>query len=92
LKYTLKKPIKLGEGEPITHFVFREEVVAGDMRGIPMRDPMHFEDILKLAGRLCAQPDAVINKMSFADLTEVNQLVAGFIGAGLETGSTASQS
>lgn len=90
MKYVLKNPIQLGEGPAVTELNFREEVVAGDMRGLPMRDPMHWDEILKLASRLSGQPEAVINKLSFRDLTEVTKRVAGFIGAGLETGTTGS--
>jgi hypothetical protein len=93
VKYVLKRPIQLAEGEPaITVLTFREEVVAGDMRGIPVREPMHFDDLFKLAGRLSGQPDAVINKMSFADMGEVISIVMGFTGAGQATGNGPSQS
>lgn len=84
--YKLKKPIQFGE-ETITELKFRDEVVAGDLRGVPMRDPMLFDDILRIAGRLCGQPDAVMNKLSFGDLAEVGALVGGFIGAGPEIGN-----
>lgn len=88
MNYILKKPIQLTSESPlITSLTFREEVVAGDMRGVPMRDPMLFDDVLKIAGRLCGQPDAVLNKMSLVDLLEVAPLVAGFMGIGLETGT-----
>ncbi len=92
MKYKLKKPIKHGEGETITELTFREELCAGDMRGIPIRDPMFFDDVMKLAGRLSGQPDAVIAKLAWPDLMGVLPLVAGFMGAGLETGSLPSQS
>jgi hypothetical protein len=87
----LTTPIQFGE-ETIAELRFREEAVAGDMRGIPMRDPMYWDDLLKLAGRLCAQPDAVISKLSMADLQEVVPLVAGFLGGGPATGSAPSPS
>lgn len=85
VKLQLKNPIQVGEGAPITELNFRDEPVAGDMRGIPIRDPMLWDDILKLAGRLCAQPDAVMNRLSFGDLQEVAKLVGGFTGGGLGT-------
>ncbi len=93
MKYKLKKPIKLGEaGELISELVFREEMTAGDMRGIPVRDPMNFEDVCKIAGRLTGQPDAVINRLSIADTGEVVRIVGGFLNAGQETGVEPSQS
>jgi hypothetical protein len=91
MKYTLKRPIKVGSIE-VTELNFREEVVAGDMRGIAMRSPMHWDDILKLTARLCAQPDQVINAMSAADLPKVTELVSGFLASGLETGNSQSDS
>lgn len=98
--YNLKKPIQItGKGaggsentETISELKFRNEVVAGDMRGIPVRDPMDYGDLLKIAGRLCGQPDHVINRLSFADMTEVISLVSGFMGSGQETGPTDSAS
>lgn len=86
MKYTLKKPIQVGEAQPVTELTFREEVVAGDLRGVPMRDPMLFDDLLKIAGRLCAQPDNVMARLSVEDLMEVAPLVGGFIGASPTTG------
>jgi hypothetical protein len=82
VKYVLKKAIQRGENETITELHFRDEVVAGDMRGIIMREEMTFDDMLKIAGRLCAQPDDVMNKLSFADLSKVGALVGGFFEAG----------
>ncbi len=84
----LKKPIMVGEGEPITELSFRDEVCAGDMRGLAMRDPMHWDDILKIAGRLCGQTDVVMNKLSFADTAKVVEMTGNFMSAGLETGQT----
>ena len=90
MKYTLKKPIQIGEsGPPITEFNFREEVCAGDLRGVKMSalsDPAP-EDILKIAARLCGQTDVVMGKLSFGDTLAVAEAVGGFLAAGLETGS-----
>lgn len=92
-KVILKKPIQFGqEGAPITELAFRDEIVAGDLRGIPMREPMLFDDILKMAGRLCGQPEAVMNRLSMADLQEVAALVGSFTESGPATGPTSSPS
>ena len=91
MKLTLKKPIRLGESTPeITELTFREEVVAGDLRGIrqsALADPLT-DDILKIAGRLCGQPDAVMNRLSLEDTGEVMAAVHGFFKSGQETGTT----
>lgn len=89
MKIALQKPIAHGS-ESISELNLREEIVAGDMRGIPMRDPPHWDDLLKIAGRLAAQPDAIMAKLSFADMQEVVLRVAGFMAAGQETGPTPS--
>lgn len=94
MKYALKKPIELFNKEgisvqTITELNFREEVCSGDVRGLKssaFADPM-IEDILKVGGRLCAQPDVVMNRLSMADLDEVGVIVWGFLGAGRETGN-----
>jgi hypothetical protein len=87
MKYKLQEPITLGEGEPITELTLREKIVAGDMRGLAMRDPMQHDEILKLIGRLAGQPDPVVNRMAFADYVEVSALVAGFMEPGPATGT-----
>jgi hypothetical protein len=84
----LKKPITLSaESAPITELRIRNEVVAGDVRGVPMRNPMDWSDLLKIAGRLAAQPDAVMNKLSMVDLAAVAEQVIDFLGIGPATGS-----
>jgi hypothetical protein len=92
MKYQLKEPIQLGEAPAITELNLREKIVAGDMRGMAMRDPMQHDEILKLIGRLCGQPDPVINRMAFADYQEVASLVAGFMQPGPATGTEPSRS
>jgi hypothetical protein len=93
MKLALKKPIQVGEqGAPIESLTFREEVCAGDLRGMKARsleDPT-FDDLLKIAGRLCAQPDLVMSKLSLEDMGEVIKAVAGFMNAGQETGTAPS--
>lgn len=90
MKYTLKRPIRLTEASPeISELVFREEVVAGDLRGIKqssLADPL-VDDVLKIAGRLTGQTDAVMNRLSPEDLGEVMAIVHGFFKAGPETGT-----
>lgn len=92
MKYTLRKPIQVGEeGEPITSLTFRESVCAGDMRGLKFSAlaDMTTDDLMKIAGRLCAQDAVVMNKLSLPDMLEVATLVGNFMGSGLETGPTA---
>lgn len=88
---TLKKPIQVGEGGLVTQLTFRDEVVAGDLRGVNLAhlsgDMFDAAEILKVAGRLCAQPDPVMNRLSLADFQEVSALVVGFIEGGTPTGS-----
>lgn len=85
MKLTLKAPVAHGE-VTITELNFREEIVAGDLRGVAMRDPMQYDELLKIAGRLCAQPDAVMNKLSLADTLGVVEAVGSFFDGGLKTG------
>jgi hypothetical protein len=91
----LVKPVQLGEeGVPVTELSFRDEVVAGDMRGIKLSalsDPTP-DDMLKIAGRLCGQPDALMSRLCLADLLKVVEVVGGFLEAGLAIGSAASPS
>lgn len=90
MKLALKKPIRVGETTPeISELTFREEVVAGDLRGIRMSalaDPS-VDDLLKIGGRLSGQPDAVMNRLSPEDFGEVAALVNGFFASGPGTGT-----
>lgn len=91
MKLELKKPIQIGEAAAITHLTFREEICAGDLRGMKVNalgDPST-DDMLKIASRLCGEPDPVLAKLSLADLVEVLGLVSRFLQSGLETGPTA---
>lgn len=80
MKLTLEKPIVVGE-QTITELIFREEVVAGDLRGTTIRETMSYDDLLKIAGRLCGQTDQVMNRLSVArgDLARVMDAVGSFI-------------
>jgi len=88
--YTLLKPIQIGETQPpVVELHFREEVMAGDLRGVKMSglaDPS-VDDLLKIGGRLCAQPEAVMNRLSPEDFGEVAAIVNGFFRSGPGTGS-----
>lgn len=90
MKLALKKPIRLGDTTPeVTELTFREEVVAGDLRGMrdsSLADPL-VEDVLKIAGRLTGQPDAVMNRLSPEDFGGVRAIIHGFFKAGPETGT-----
>lgn len=89
MKYTLVEPIEIA-GKRYTEFDFRERVRAGDLRGIKLQD---LEDrdmgaVLKFAGRLCGQVDAVMDELGMADLAGVSAMALGFMSAGLTTGTT----
>lgn len=88
MQYVLKKPVKLGEqGETVTALTLRDEVCAGDMRGITMRTELDYGDAIKLISRLSGQPEALVNKLHFADFSELAVVVVGFLNAGPATGS-----
>lgn len=102
MRYELKKPIvmegKDGFGNKafttIDVLVFREEVVSGDLRGIKVQglsDPS-VDDLLKIAGRLCGQPDLVMNRLGIADFAQVLEITGGFLQAGQQTGTEPSPS
>lgn len=95
MKYVLKKSIQVGEmGPAVTEFIVREAVVAGDLRGIRMKDLVDptMDDVLKLIGRLSGQPDVVVNRLSLEDFDFLGAEVMGFFKRGPETGSNGSPS
>jgi hypothetical protein len=71
----LEKPIKHGS-ESIAELIFREPK-AKDLRGLSMQAKA--DDLLKLAGKLCGQPDSVIDEMCIADTKKVLDLVSNFL-------------
>lgn len=90
MKITLRDPVKSGSAV-ISELTLREKVCAGDFRGIPARNPMFFDDLLKIAGRLSAQEEHVINALSSHDMQVVLEAVGGFLqDSPSETGTTPS--
>ncbi len=84
MKLTLKKPVQNGS-VTVTELTFREEMVAGDVRGIIVRTEMTFDDFLKIGGRLCAQPDQVMNSLGMADMLAIIGFVAPLFAGGPST-------
>jgi len=81
MKLALKNPVTLGEGAPVTELSFREELTAGDLRGVKLSalaDPTA-DDMLKIAGRLSGQTDLVMNKLSLEDFASVVEAIRSFL-------------
>lgn len=84
MKHTLRKPISIPNLPTITEITLREELCAGDFRGIKLRaisDPTG-DDMIKLISRLSGHPEAVIGHvphgMGEQDLDELGEKVIGF--------------
>jgi hypothetical protein len=94
---TLKKPVTIGGKDGrrdtvVSELHFRSNVEAGDMRGIRLTDePMTFDEMIKVGGRLCGQPDVIMFKLDLKDARKVVTLVSGFLADGLEIGSEVSE-
>lgn len=100
MKLTLKEPVErcTEDGKilaTISELNFRDRLTAGDFRGLRVSSlgpEMMVDDMLRLASRLCAQPDDVLNKLGMIDLDAVTNTIMGFRLAGREIGATRSQS
>jgi hypothetical protein len=86
--YTLVAPFEFA-GEMIAELHFRKPM-AKDFREVPI-EMKSVGDLLNLAGSLCGQPPAVIDRLSFEDLQGVSALVSGFMLTGPATGNGGSQ-
>jgi Phage tail assembly chaperone proteins, E, or 41 or 14 len=86
----LASPVEI-DGEKITALSFRP-LKGKDLRSVQRQDGYETAFLLKLAGRLCGQPDLVIDELSGADLMEVIAIVGGFLGGSPPTGSARSPS
>lgn len=83
-KLKLKEPIHYGS-EVITELEIRKPK-AKDMRVLPQNPSTG--DIIDLAGRLCAQPASVMDELGIEDLTQLMEIVGGFLGHGQKTGQS----
>lgn len=104
MKHTLRRPISIPGVPTITELNLREELCAGDFRGIKRRQffqEWDGTDMIKLISRLSGQPEAVIghvpNGMSEQDLDDIGEKLVGFFKredppqAGPQTQATSSQ-
>lgn len=87
MKYTLQKPIKIGDAEPIKELTLREDICAGDLRGIKLVQmaEMPTDDLLKIIGRISGRSQPELDKLSMADLGALGSLVLDFLGGGTTT-------
>jgi hypothetical protein len=93
VKHTLMRPVKLGR-EEITEFTLREETTVADIYGLTLsaiQNPKT-EDVLLVLGRISGQPDHVLGQLSVPDFNILTLYVIGFLGSGLPTSGTASES
>lgn len=80
MKLALSKPVTIGS-EVVTDLVFRDHVVSGDLRGgvswTKIRECDH-DTIMRIAGRLCGQPDVVMNALGLKDTAAIVEFVLDF--------------
>ena len=82
----LKHPIKIGEAEPITELKFRRGKM-GDAKGVTISlAGVDLGIILEVAGRLCEQPQMVIERIDQDDIGEVVAIVGDFFARCLPGG------
>lgn len=86
VKIPLKTPIMHG-GDEITELVFGREMVAGDLRGISVRDLTH-DNVLEIASRITGIPFPILRQLRVPDYMQINELIAGFLFPSPETGES----
>lgn len=89
ITFKLFRPVVLfdrdgNETDRIKELHMRTEMCAGDLRGIPMREPLWADDLIKLIGRMSGQPEVVVLKMSVYDMQGAGEVVMGFFHASPE--------
>lgn len=84
IKIRLKSPLKHGT-EEIAELVFGREMVAGDLRGISIRDLTH-DNVCDVASRITGVPAPILRQLKMPDYLEVAEVVSGFFGYTLPTG------
>jgi hypothetical protein len=81
--YTLKHPVTVGS-ETITELKFRRPQ-AGDLRSFPLQNQAG-GDLLNVAGKMCGQPQPVMDKLDVEDVLGITEVVVNFLPTGLLTG------
>jgi hypothetical protein len=87
VKYRLINPVEVG-GVRVEELNFRERVKVKDWKGIPVRDPMHFDDLCTIAARLCGLSDLIFGEIDHEDMAAIIALVSGFLSSGPTTTTT----
>jgi len=82
----LAHPIEFGK-TTIEELTFRKGRL-GDMKGIRVGEAVPMEGIMAVAGRMCGQPLAVMEKLDEEDAGEVVSIALGFIERCLLGGRT----
>lgn len=83
MKITLKHPVTIGE-KVIAELTFRRPKMK-DFDGLPLV-LTEFTHLKKLAGRLCDQPDVVMNEIDVEDVGIINDTVTDFLVPSPTTG------
>jgi hypothetical protein len=81
----LKYPVNQGT-ETINELRFERRLKARDFKGLSQEARM--DEMLVLAGRLCAQPPSVIEELDAEDMLSVMEVIGDFLPGGLQTGRT----
>jgi hypothetical protein len=89
MQLTLKDPVLHGS-ETVVVLDVRETITAKDLRGLKITELDLTDNLLKLAGRLCVQPDSVMDRLSFRDLIALFEALSVFLEVGPKTGSAGS--
>ncbi len=77
-KLILIEPIIFGS-QTISELVFKKPK-AKHLRGIPQKPSVG--DCLDFAGRICGQPNVVMDELSIPDMNAVLGVIEGFLGDG----------
>jgi len=83
---TLESPLMHGN-EEITELKFTREMVAGDLRDVPVRDMTH-NDICTVISRLTGVPAPVIKQLKMPDYQRASEVIASFLTDSPQTGET----
>lgn len=84
--HTLTHPVQHG-AETVSTLVFTRKPVAGDLRGMSLRELDKADNLMTLAARLCSVPPSVINQLDMEDFMELGAVLTDFLPGGQRTGS-----
>jgi len=89
--YKLETPVTHGE-TTISELVFNRRPMGKDVKGIRLSQIDLGDHVILLTARLTNNPPSVIEKLDFADIASLGEVLSSFLQRGQKTGRESAES